>query len=257
MLIAAIHRDWGEAQGNYDEFRFFTGLRPSEQIALLVTDCDLTQGKIQITKARVAARDKDRTKTSEDRLVELCPRALHVLKRQLALRAQLKLAGKIHHEDLFFKEDGTAIRNLQYPWSRWRRTLTLTLKGRYREPYNARHSSVTWNLMLGKNPLWVAKQHGHSVQTMLETYAAWLEGTTEADLRAIKRAMEEPSRSAGIAKERREDAQVAHTFSLSLPLGSPKAVTKLSPAGVEEMQVPENFHQLLAEREGFEPSKGF
>jgi integrase len=33
-LIAAIHRDWGEAQGNYDELRFFTGLRPSEQIAL-------------------------------------------------------------------------------------------------------------------------------------------------------------------------------------------------------------------------------
>jgi hypothetical protein len=26
--IAAIHRDWGEAQGNYDEFRFFTSLRP-------------------------------------------------------------------------------------------------------------------------------------------------------------------------------------------------------------------------------------
>jgi integrase len=35
-LIAAIHREWGEAQGNYDEFRFFTGLRPSEQIALRV-----------------------------------------------------------------------------------------------------------------------------------------------------------------------------------------------------------------------------
>jgi len=35
VLIAAIHRDWGEAQGNYDEFRFFTGLRPSEQIALV------------------------------------------------------------------------------------------------------------------------------------------------------------------------------------------------------------------------------
>lgn len=33
MLISAIHRDRGEAQGNYDEFRFFTGLRPSEQIA--------------------------------------------------------------------------------------------------------------------------------------------------------------------------------------------------------------------------------
>lgn len=31
-LIAAIHREWGEAQGNYGEFRFFTELRPSEQI---------------------------------------------------------------------------------------------------------------------------------------------------------------------------------------------------------------------------------
>ena len=36
-LIAALHRDWGEAQGNYDEFQFFAGLRPSEQIALVVT----------------------------------------------------------------------------------------------------------------------------------------------------------------------------------------------------------------------------
>lgn len=25
LLIAAIHLDWGEAQANYDEFRFFTG----------------------------------------------------------------------------------------------------------------------------------------------------------------------------------------------------------------------------------------
>lgn len=76
LLIAAIHADWGEAQGNYDEFRFFTGLRPSEQIALLVSDCDLAQAKISVTKARVMARDKDRTKTDEDRLIELCPRGV-------------------------------------------------------------------------------------------------------------------------------------------------------------------------------------
>jgi integrase len=29
-LIARLHADWGEAIGNYDECRFFTGLRPSE-----------------------------------------------------------------------------------------------------------------------------------------------------------------------------------------------------------------------------------
>ena len=128
--------------------------------------------------------------TCTDRLIELCPRALAVLKRHLGLRAQLQLAGKIGHEELFFKENGEPIRNLQYPYVRWRRTLTITLKGRYREPYSARHLSVSWNLMVGKNPLWVAKQHGHSVQTMLDTYAAWTEGAGESDIAEIKRAME-------------------------------------------------------------------
>jgi hypothetical protein len=31
-------------------------------------------------------------------------------------------------------------------------------EARYREPYNTRHSFVSWNLMLGKNLLWVARQ---------------------------------------------------------------------------------------------------
>ncbi len=57
-------------------------------------------------------------------------------------------------------------------------------------PYHAWHSSVTWQLMLGKNLLWVAKQHGHSVEVMLRMYASWFEGATEADIDAIKQAME-------------------------------------------------------------------
>jgi len=44
--------------------------------------------------------------------------------------------------------------------------------------------------MLGKNLLWVAKQHGHSVEVMLRMYAAWLEGATDADIYSIKQAME-------------------------------------------------------------------
>ncbi len=75
-LIAALHRDWGEAQGNYDEFRFFTGLRPSEKIALLVTDYDRAHRTLSITKARVAGVDKDVTKTGNDRRIVLSPRAV-------------------------------------------------------------------------------------------------------------------------------------------------------------------------------------
>ncbi len=187
-LIAAIHRDWGEAQGNYDEFRFFTGMRPSEQIALVRSDVDLANGIVSVNKARVAGVDRCQTKTGEDRRIALCPRALSVLKRQLRLRARLIAKGKIDHDHLFFQESGEPIRNLQYPGVRWRTTLHV-LKLRYRRPYTARHSSVSWNLMVGKNPLWVAKQHGHSIATMLRVYAAWAEGAVESDIQAIKRSM--------------------------------------------------------------------
>ena len=189
VIIAAIHRDWGEAQGNYDEFRFFSGLRPSEEIALLVQDFDPVRRAVTVNKARVAGIDKNTTKTGEARRVMLCPRALLVLRRQLALRARLQHEGRIHHDHLFFKDNGEPIRNLLYPYVRWRQTLQRLRMIRYRKPYCARHSSVSWNLMTGKSPLWVAKQHGHTITTMLKAYAAWTEGATPSDIQAITRAM--------------------------------------------------------------------
>ena len=75
--------------------------------------------------------------------------------------------------------------------TRWRWSESInSLNIRRRGPYHARHSSVTWQLMLGKNLLWVAKQHGHSVEVMLRMYAAWLDGATDTDFYAIKQAME-------------------------------------------------------------------
>jgi integrase len=235
-LIAAIHQDWGEAQGNYNEFRFFTGLRPSEQIALLVSDCDLAKETIAVTKARVMARDKDRTKTSkdrtktsEDRTVALCPRAVDVLKRQLALRERWQRLGtRMDHEHVFFKDDGEPIHHLHYGWRRWRHSLE-RLGLRPRAPYKARHSFITWNLMLGKNPLWVAKQHGHSAHLMLDVYANWNDGADAADIAAVEQAMRRSSPSwhqRGTSAER-----------VTQPLRSTR--------------------KYVAEREGFEPSKGF
>lgn len=193
-MIAAIHREWGEAQGNYDEFRFFTGLRPCEEIALVVADLHLQQDTISVNKSRVAGILRLSTKTGDDRRVFLCPRALSVLKQQLRLRAELQAAGKINHDHVFFQKNGHALVNLQYTQTRWRHTLD-GLDLRYRRPYCARHSSVSWNLMIGRNPLWVSKQHGHSVETMLRVYAAWTEGTRPGDVQAIRRAMKQRPRS--------------------------------------------------------------
>lgn len=187
-LIAALHRDWGEAQGNYDEFRFFTGLRPSEQIALLVTDYDRAHRTLSITKARVAGVDKDVTKTGNDRRIVLSSRAVAVLERQIAFRVRLRRAGRIDHEHLFFTAAGKPIRRLYTLYTHWRTTLR-RLPIRYRKPYAARHSSVSWDLMIGRNALWVAKQHGHSLLTILRVYAAWTADAPETDAAAIREAM--------------------------------------------------------------------
>jgi integrase len=228
ILIAAIHRDWGEAQGDFDEFRFFTGLRPSEEIALEVGDCDLLTGKVKINKARVMGRDKDRTKTSVDRTLELCPRALQVLKRQMALRERLKAAGLIHHEKMFFKENGEEIVNLQFGYERWKSTLTKTVKGKYREPYCARHSWASWILMIGKNLLWASKQNGHSVQVMLAVYAAWMEGAGEAEIAAIKAAMVGAPASLVAQLDHTRVSAVVLPFA---PLKSPGAGSRLAVEG--------------------------
>jgi len=154
-----------------------------------VTDYDARRAVLSVTKARVLRRDKDRTKTQEDRDVELCPRALEVLRRHLALREEYVAAGKIRHEHLFFLEDGRPISDPEITRWRWSESIK-ALNIQRRGPYHARHSSVTWQLMLGKNLLWVAKQHGHSVEVMLRMYAAWLDGATDADIHGIKQAME-------------------------------------------------------------------
>ncbi len=198
-FIAAIHREWGEAQGNYDEFRFFTGMRPSEQIALVLSDLDLVNGIVSVNKARVSGVDRCMTKTGEDRRVQLCPRALQVLLRQIRLRERLAAEGKVNHAHVFVLDSGEPIRSLEVPGTRWRKTLR-SLKVRYRRPYTARHSSVSWNLMLGKNVLWVAKQHGHSITTMLRAYAAWTEGAVETDIRAIERSMNLTPRQVRLAR---------------------------------------------------------
>ena len=119
VLIAALRADWGEAQGNYDEFRFFTGLRPSEEIALVVTDYDRTHGISSVTKARVDGIYKDCTKTHEDRRIKLCRRAVVVLERQLRLRERLAAAGLIDHNYLFVTDNGQPIPHVRVPYKRW------------------------------------------------------------------------------------------------------------------------------------------
>ena len=148
----------------------------------------------QYGRDRTLTVDRATTKTGVHRTFELCPRAVKVLRRQLALRERLVREGSIRHQNIFFADDGAPLRSIKAPGQRWAKSLA-RLPIRTRRPYCARHSCVSWNLMLGKNPLWVARQHGHTVRTMLEVYAAWADGAVESDVQVIRRSMELPDNS--------------------------------------------------------------
>jgi hypothetical protein len=63
-IVELLLTNVGESQGNYDELRFFTGLGPSEEIALVVTDYDAAHGRAECDQS---ARPRHRQRLYEDR----------------------------------------------------------------------------------------------------------------------------------------------------------------------------------------------
>ncbi|MHB8982539.1 Arm DNA-binding domain-containing protein [Thiobacillus sp.] len=167
VILAALRERFGDEYADYFEFACFAGPRPSEQIALLWQDVDLRSGVVKVRRARVMAKDKERTKTAYEREVELNARALAVIERQ---RARTQLKG-----EHVFRNPSTG-----RPWNdeqEQRKVWVIALrtaKIRYRPPKECRDTSVTVALMAGADPLWVAKQHGHSVTVMMKDYARWI-----------------------------------------------------------------------------------
>ena len=157
----------GAAMADYYEFAAFAGLRPSEQIALRWEDVDLLKNEVKVHRARVMSRDKARTKTVVERVVELNSRAAAVLDRQ---RPRTQLAGG----DVFINPVTRApYHDEQFQAREWMRALRMC-GIRHRPPKELRDTSVSQALSAGAEVYYVAQQHGHSVTTMLKDYAKWI-----------------------------------------------------------------------------------
>jgi len=88
---------------------------------------------------------------------------------------------------------------------------------------------VSWNLIVGKNPLYVSRQHGHSVETMWRTYSAWMDGAVESDVAFIKESMERgvasdtsapTTEQPGFHRQTHRETAVALTTDTSLSVGA-------------------------------------
>lgn len=162
---------------NLFEFSFFTGMRPSEVIALRWGDIDQVRGLARVKRARTFGEEHE-TKTFKVRDVELNTRAKAALARQ---------------KPLTFLKDGYVFDNpvTGEPYSEerplrrayWNPTLK-ALGMRERNFYQTRHTYATLNLMAGANPMWVAKQLGHATMAMVLTvYSKWIDGADKSNER--------------------------------------------------------------------------
>jgi hypothetical protein len=154
-----------------------------EGIALNERDFDIVRGTLSVTKARVYGVDKDTAKTHEDRVIQLCPRAIAVLSRQ---RALAKPAQNLRALGLGILASLLRAAHLRQLESHDRQESALCI------PTTWRQRDDHWR-----------------------TYAAWMKGALESDIALIQAAMNGDGR----VIERVSNTQIALTVNVSAVAG--------------------------------------
>ncbi|TFW06144.1 site-specific integrase [Oxalobacteraceae bacterium OM1] len=164
---------------NYFEFAIFSGLRPSELIALKWTHIDFRRKKVSVKGARVRGRDKE-TKSKRVRHVDLQTRALAALTRQKMYTFETS--------EYVFCNPATGQRLLSTSTAlekAWKPALAAAGVP-YRPARQTRHTFATMCLHAGMIPLYVAQQMGHSDPNLFfKVYAKWIDG--DANRREIEK----------------------------------------------------------------------
>lgn len=175
QILSHMRSRYGEQIADYFEFKFFSGLRTGESLAVDWKNVDFNRRQLLVAETITLGEHKKRTKTNSTRVVELNSRAYAALLRM-----------KKH---TFMLPDGWVFR-APMTGERWaddsgprKRYWMPTLKRlgiRYRSPYQTRHTYATMMLMAGVTPAYAAKQLGHSVEMFLRIYSKWIDGGRNA-----------------------------------------------------------------------------
>lgn len=180
-IIAHLYAHEDPIHAAYFEFAFYSGLRPSEMLALTWDDVDFRQGYVRVEKALSKGRMNDRTKTAVVRDVLLNERSRNAMQQAKAMTflagGSVFRSSRYHNQEQFKTEKAQRL------------VFTRALKKlgiRHRRAYNTRHTYATMLLMAGVNPTFVAAQLGHSVMMTLTVYSKWIEGeASQAELQKL------------------------------------------------------------------------
>lgn len=156
---------------NLAKFGFWTGMRIGEIFALKWSDIDFNRELISITKASSTHGLIKQPKTKSGiRDLEMTPQAKE------ALQAQFKITGN-DSDGIIFK---TPVQNR--PWIKpsafreyWKEAL-VKAGVEYRNPYQMRHTFISYMLSIGNSPMILYMMVGHSNPTiMYNKYARFIQ----------------------------------------------------------------------------------
>ncbi len=143
---------------------FFTGLRTGEQLALLWSDIDFENKKINIDKSLnlsgVITIPKNKTSIREVDLLEPVERILKELKES-----------EPKNKKMIFLSIPKRTQDFQRAFKKLLKALNL----KERSLYATRHSFASLMISMGEEPLWVSKNMGHKdLNTTYSTYARYI-----------------------------------------------------------------------------------
>ncbi len=159
---------------DYFEVAFFSGMRPSEQIALKHDNIDFTRTKINVVDARVMGEESAPKTVESRRSIDMIPPVKEALQRQ-AEKTFLK------SPYVFLSREGSIIDIGNLRKRIWYPTLKLA-ELRSRTMYQSRHTFATLMLSAGENPNWIARMMGHtSVEMLFKKYNSYIPNLTHQD----------------------------------------------------------------------------
>ena len=163
---------------------FWTGLRPSELIALDWDDIDWRRGVIKVTKALTQAAAK-----CEEPKTEASNREIKILEPAMQAIVSQKSYTYLKNKEIFQnpKTGERWIGDRPIRNGVWRPALRRT-KVRYRRPYQTRHTYASMMLTADESIAWLAGQMGHRDWGMLRNrYAKFIKDSMpEAGSKALE-----------------------------------------------------------------------
>jgi len=157
--------------------QFWTGMRPSEAIALRWSDVDLKAARASITKSRYYGAENATKTSGSERDVVLLPMVVELLKATKPLHAT--------ESDYVFKNhEGSPINEDKWRKKHWYRALR-ALGTKPRKFYATKHTYISVALSAGCNLKWLAEQCGTSVAMIEKHYGRYIKDDGDAPLRAI------------------------------------------------------------------------